>query len=202
MDWIPGVLRSVSGVRAPIFTAVTYVLGVSLSRLQRRRSAIKLSARVLLWTLAALSLFAPGATGQDCSPSVQMELSPSPSFEDQEVVVRLFGSWPVLNPPQISSSFVSGAVIGVELLGSSTGPAAMLDSWEGTISVGPLDAGTYELLVDLIIDQGTAFESNLVCGPIPHLVVSGVAVPGLGPAGIVVLALAITGLAIPLIRRL
>ncbi len=144
--------------------------------------------------LAALLLACPlAAQGNICDLDARREFVPSPSRTDQPTFVRVFGGWAVFSPPQIVGTSVVGNEIRVQLVGSFLGPQAPLPIWEETVSVGLLPSGTYDLYVDVAIDEGTVREIIKVCGPTQQLVLPGAgpSVPALGTGPLVALALTI-----------
>ncbi len=76
----------------------------------------------------------------------------------------------------------------MQLEGNVGGPTTQVPFWEDTFPVGTLNAGAYDLHVDVTLNSGTATAMTFVCGPTVQNVLAPGQVPVLSPFGLMALA--------------
>ena len=136
-----------------------------------------------------------------CALNVSHELVPAPLVEGQVLSARVFGAWPTPGPPTILGVSIAGSDIRVQLEGNVGGATVQLPFWEDTSPVGMLNAGAYDLYVDVTLNPGTASSTTFSCGPTVQNVLTPGQVPVLSPLGLIALAGTLALLAILRISR-
>ncbi len=99
-----------------------------------------------------------------------------------------------MSTPALTSSSVAGTAIRVQLEGLSSGAPSVLPFWEDTVVVGALASGSYDIYVDVLVNQGTGLERSFVCGPTSHSVAA--AIPAASHLGLALFVALIAALGV------
>ena len=149
---------------------------------------------LVLWSLLVAGATASLGQSTFCDAYVMTQLSPQPAIAGVTLSVRTFGSWPVMSAPALTSSSVNGTDIRVQLEGLTGGPQSVLPFWEDTVAIGALASGSYDIYVDVLVNQGTGLEMSFVCGPTSHSVAA--AIPAASHVGLALFVALIAALGV------